>query len=196
MGLELLGAGAAALFEGITASGFAAGATAVGSAAAVAGAGASIYGNIRSAEASKRAENLRQKQMELQHMREIRQIFRQSQNARAVALSNAVGSGAKESSALPGGYGQIAGAAGAMTTAANENLDIGRGLFSANRDTATGKEIAGVGGGLYQLGKDVIGSSEAIGRIGSTYFNGKKRNITTEYDVSQDTPYTSETGYM
>lgn len=168
--------GVAVAGAGITASGIQTAATVGGAILGAAGTGASIYGQQQSAEASKKAEGLRKQQMELNHFREQRQIFRQAQNARAMAVTNAAAGGAIQSTGLPGGEGQIAGNAGFQTTASNENLDIGRGLFDANAAAAQGKAVSTIGSGTAAFGKDLIQVGPELGRIGSTYFNGRRRS--------------------
>lgn len=163
------------LIAGLAASTIQTGATVAGVALGAGGLAASVYGQKQASEGSKKAEGLRKQQMELNHMREQRQIFRQAQNARAVAASNAAQGGTMQSSGLAGGYGQIAGAAGAGITASNENLDIGRGLFDANAQKAEGQGIAAIGSATSAFGKDLISVGPELGRIGSTYMGGKRR---------------------
>lgn len=176
MGLELLAAaGVETLLAGVTASGIQTAATVGGVALGAGGLATSVYGQTQQAEASKKAEGLRKQQMELNNQREQRQIFRQAQNARAVALSNATASGGEKSSGLAGGYGQIASASGANSVAARENLNIGEGLFDANKQLSEAKSITAIGSGVSAFGKDLINVGPELGRIGTTYFGGRKR---------------------
>lgn len=174
MGLEVAAAaiGTAALTQTT--------ATGVGLAISAGGLGATIYGQVQQAEASKKAEALRRQQMELNSMREFRQIIRNAQRAQSQALTNSTAAGAQFSSALPGGYGQIQGEAGSAISANRQNLDIGRGLFQANAQASNAKAISAIGSGAYQLGRDIISVGPEIGRLKSTIFDNKQ-NIEDSY---------------
>jgi hypothetical protein len=163
------GIGLAASSIGLTATG-------VGAAVGAAGLATNVYGQVQSAEASKRAEALRARQMEANSLREQRQILRRAQAARATALARGTDAGttAPGGSTLPGAYGQIAGETGSAIAANNENLDIGRGLFQENSRMAAAKGTAAIGAGFNNLGRDIIAVNQQIGRIGSTLFNGEE----------------------
>jgi uncharacterized protein HemX len=139
--------------------------------------GVGLYQNIQGqrelSAASKRAEAARERQAELNSLRERRQIIRRAQAARAVALSNATASGAEESSALFGAFGQIGSEAARSTRASNENLELGREVFAANRDVASAKSTIATGAGLSSFGSDAVNASPRIGAIGSTLFGGR-----------------------
>jgi len=163
-------AATAATGAGVSAAGIQAGATLAGTLLAGYGTVTQMSAASDQAEASKRAEDLRKKQMEFNAQREKRQAFREAQGARAVALSNTAAAGAEDSSALPGAYGQIAGQYGTRVSGINENLSIGRGLFEAKAAESEAKGQIAFGSGMSSFGKDLIGVSPELGRIGSSLF--------------------------
>ena len=67
---------------------------AIGLGLQAAGTMATMEGNRQAAAASKRAEDLRQKQMNLESMRQRRQVIRNAVRARSMALSGATAQGA------------------------------------------------------------------------------------------------------
>lgn len=159
--------------------------------AAVIGAGAAIYGTVKQNKAAKQqaaaqqqqiqaeqqAEALRRQQMELEARRRQREIIRNQQKARAMALATSTNQGAALGSGLQGGYGQIAGDAGTQQLNTAQNLMIGRGIFDANvgvsnakmayasasSDMATGRTISSLGGTIMSLGP-------TLKNIGGGYF--------------------------
>lgn len=183
--LTLLGAGAAgATAAGATAAGAAAAAGgaasvgaaggaigALGSALSAAGTAAGIYGQFAGVQASKRAEELRERQMNLEAARERRGIVRKAIMARSEAVSNATVQGAQYGSGLQGGLGQIASEQGQGLLAVNQNQEIGRGIFAANRDMAKAETISSFGSGMQSLGGKLVNNMELFGRLG-TYYNG------------------------
>ena len=146
---------------------------------AIAGMATSAYGKYGQSKAYKkisqaeiRAENARQKQMELENKRKQRDILRNAQVARANALSKTSSSGASAdgSSALPGVYGQIATDAGQQILATAENTQIGREIFAANRDASKARGQAATYGAIAELGSQITGSSRSIAQIGTSLF--------------------------
>jgi hypothetical protein len=112
----------------------------------------SLYGGLKTAKAEKKAEKLRERQMELESLRKKRENFRQGQIQKAEVISNAVSSGAGESSALAGGIAGITGSVNRNNLAVNQDTEIGHSLFKQSRRAATGRGISGIGEGISAIG--------------------------------------------
>jgi hypothetical protein len=144
-------------------------ATAVGVGASLLGGYQQLQGQRMMIKAQQRAEKLRERQMNLQAMRERREVIRNSILARSTALATttAQGAAAQGSSALGGAYGQIGGDAGRQTVAINQNQEIGKGIFKANRQYFRGTQQVG-------MGQAIAGAGEAISGGLTSAFGGKK----------------------
>lgn len=134
---------------------------------AVISVGASLFGGYKQMQAQekmvkaqKKAEKLREQQMNLQAMRERRDVIRNSILARSTALATttAQGASAPGSSALGGAYGQIGGEANRQTLAINQNQSIGAGIFAANRQYYQGTQMMG-------QGQAIAGAGQAVGQV-------------------------------
>jgi hypothetical protein len=124
-----------------------------------------FVGGMKTAKAERRAEGLRARQMELEGMRKKRENIRQAQIQRAEVTSNAVSSGAGESSALAGGLAGITGSQNRNNLAVNQDLQLGREMFRANAKAAKGRGISAVG--------DVItGISNTLSKAGEQFAIG------------------------
>jgi hypothetical protein len=174
------GAGAAASAAGAAgaAAGGAAAVGAVGSSAGVLGSlsslvgtGAGVVGQFMQQKAAQKAEDLRERQMNLEAAREKRQIVRKAIIARSTAVANATSQGAQAGSGLQGGVAAITNEQGQGLLANNQNLEIGRGIFAANRDMARAGTISSMGQGLSTIGAGLVNNMELYGRLG-TYYNG------------------------
>lgn len=123
-------------------------------------------------KAQQKAEKLRERQMNLQAMRERREVIRQSILARSTALAQttAQGAAASGSSALGGAYGQISGDKNRQIVAINQNQQIGQGIFKANRQYFAGSQQIG-------MGQAVAGAGEAISSFLTTTFGGTGKTI-------------------
>lgn len=143
--------------------------------------------------ASQRAERLREQQMQLETQRKQREIIRQQQNARALALSRSVGQGAGQgedaSSSLFGAYGQIAGAAGRASNTEEQNMDIGAGIFSANRDLAKAQGDIATWEGVGKFGSSLVSNSQMIGKVGNSLFGSD-----TNYGATPRTDTSTRSG--
>lgn len=140
---------------------------AIGAAATAAGTVMSFAGQNKADKASKRAEKLRENQMNIESQRSRRQIIRQALVARSDALSNATAQGAAQGSGLAGGIAQIGGDAGRNITDVNQNQALGTSMFAANRQIAAGQTMASTGNGISSLGGTLIKNQDAIGRLGT-----------------------------
>lgn len=132
------------------------------------GTGVQVKAANDASEASKRAENLREQQMNLEAARQRRQVVRNALKARSMALNSATNQGASRGSGLQGGYGQIGSEAGGNILGINQGTAIGAGIFETNRDAAGAAALASFGQGLGSLGGALVNNSETIGKI-ATY---------------------------
>lgn len=124
-----------------------------------------VRGANAASKAQQKAEKARKAQMRLEADRERRNIIREAQMARAVALSNATSEGAEDGSGLQGGYGQISGRAGSSIVGVNAGEKIGSTIFNANAQQARAN-------GLISTGQGVTGLGSFFGQFGS-YLNNR-----------------------
>lgn len=132
----------------------------------LAGTAVSVYGSMKQAQASEKAEKLRAKQMNLEAARARREQIRRAQVARAQATASAVTQGAQFSSALEGGKAQVTSEAGRNIVAVDQDQGIGNSIFRANRDYAKGGLYSALGGGISSLGGALSSQSGTITRLG------------------------------
>lgn len=109
-------------------------------------------GQMQQAKAAQKAEKARERMMNLDVQRKKREALRQAVMARSVALSNATAQGAQAGSGLQGGYGQIGGDAARNLNALEQDKQLGKQVFSANRAYAQGGMLAGIGNGISNAG--------------------------------------------
>lgn len=146
---------------------------ALGLVAGLAGTVVQMAGANAQAQASKRAEKLRETQMNLESARQKRQIIRNALRARSMALVNATGQGASSGSGLQGGYGQIGQGTNENLQGVNQGQTIGAGIFKANRDSFDASNMVSFGGGLTSLGGSIVDNASTIGNI-ATYAFGNR----------------------
>ena len=135
------------------------------------GTAVTVVGQQKQAKAQKKAETLRENQMNLEASRTRRQQVREMLAARGAALTAGADQGAGEGSGIAGGLAQIAGTGGSAITATNQNQTIGQNIFAANRQYASGGSMASFGGGISSLGGALIKNSATISKLG-TYMSG------------------------
>jgi hypothetical protein len=145
----------------------------VGLGLSAAGTAVSVIGQMQASEGAKRAEALRERQMNLEAARQRRSVVRQALRARSIALTNATDQGATGGSGIAGGLGQIANTAASNTQAINQGVQIGSDMFRANETISGGQTLASFGSGLSNLGGSMYQGSETLGRIGS-YFTQRR----------------------
>lgn len=146
---------------------------AIAATTAVAGTAYGIAEGQQAADASKRAEELRKKQLRLKQQEQQRQAIRESQLARANSASNIVGqTGTLEGSIFANVASANSAALGTNLGGINAAANIGLGIFDANAAYAQASANASAGQNIAAFGKDLFNSGPAIGRIGSTLFNG------------------------
>jgi hypothetical protein len=158
------------LFAGISAA-----ASIGGLALQAAGTAVQMDAAKKQTDASVRAERLRERQMNLESMRQRRQAVRNAIKARSVALSSATSQGATGtgSSGIAGGLGQIASQGADNVRSVNNAQEIGKGIFDANADYATAGGQMAMGQGLSSLGGALVNNAGQIGQIG-TFFGSPK----------------------
>lgn len=107
---------------------------------------------LQQAKSAEKAEKIRKRQMNLEAVRQKREIIRQGIRARAEALSTATAQGGAESSGLQGGYGQIAGQQNRALLANEQDRRLGNKMFNANADYAKWGGIGAIGSGITSIG--------------------------------------------
>jgi hypothetical protein len=141
----------------------------IGTAISAAGTVAGIAGQLMSASAAKKAEKLRETQMNLESAREKREIVRRSIMARSQALATGTAQGAQYGSGVAGAMGNVTNQAASGLLGVNQNQQIGAGIFSANRQMATAGMIGSFGSGLQSLGGSLVSNQDMYGRLGTYY---------------------------
>ena len=167
LGATAAGTGAA----GGAASGLGAVAGAIGTAATIGGTILQASGARAAADAQKKQEQLREAQMNMDSMRQRRSIIRQSQVARATAVSNAGSQGVLDSSGLAGGQAQISGQTGQNLQGSFAGQRIGAQMFDANAQEAAGRTTASTGAGLSSFGGALVKNQDQIGKLGTFLFS-------------------------
>lgn len=134
------------------------------------GMGLQLYGQSQQTKALQASTQAREQQMELDAMRQRREIARNAQMARSTALANATDQGAAYGSGLQGGYGQIAGQAGTEMQGVNQNTELGERQFAANASYYKASVFTDIGSGLYSLGGSLMNNAGVLQRVGQTGF--------------------------
>lgn len=147
--------------------------TAIGTATAVGGTAYSVYNGQRAAAASKEAENLRQKQLNLDSAMKRREMIRKIQLSESTAVARATSSGTQDSSSFGGSIGSIQSRGGEDLNYNKESTDIGNNLFAANRDVTTFQSLSQAGSGVSSLGTSLLQSTGTLTRIGTDLFAGR-----------------------
>lgn len=140
-----------------------------GLALSAAGTGVQYAAAQDASDASKRAENARRAQMELEASRKKRELIRQGIIARAQATAVGTNQGAQDSSALAGALGGITGTETRGVQGVNSSVTLGREVFAANQQIAEAQELGALGQGLSSLGGAVNKQLGTIGRLGYNY---------------------------
>lgn len=131
----------------------------------------SAYGQYGQYKAQRKADQLRQRQVQLEATRLRREQLRKAQVARAKATATAYNQGAGESSALSGGISQITGQAGRAVQAVNQDAKLSEGLFNINTEAAKAGAITSIGEGITSVGQTIAGNADTINRASATLFN-------------------------
>jgi type II secretory pathway pseudopilin PulG len=132
-------------------------------------------------QASTRAENTRQQQMQLDSQRRRRQSVREALFSRSMSLAVGTSQGAQYGSGVAGGMaGAVsAGMENVQTTNASETL--GNRMFDANRDyfnaTASGQAGMAFGAGLSSLGGAIMSNAGQINQLGTLFSGGARPKV-------------------
>ncbi len=152
-----------------------------GTAAAVGGTAYSAYSGSKAASASRKAERLRQRQMNLDSAMKRREIIRKMQLSRAQAVSRTTQAGVGD----PGGSA-LGGATASIQQRGSEDLgynqfstDIGNDLFRANRQQTTWQSNAQTGQGIANLGMNLIQAGPTIQAIGTEVAGSRPGQVKT-----------------
>lgn len=149
----------------------------IGTAASVAGTVISANAQAKmaneQAQASKKAENARQQQMQMDANHRRRQSVRESILARAQALAIGVAQGAQDGSGVQSAMGQATGMGWENQQAVTSAETLGGRVFAANREyadaTARGARRMAMGAGISALGGAITSVSGTIGQIGAGF---------------------------
>jgi hypothetical protein len=120
--------------------------------AGIAGTAVSAIGAYTQYQGAKKAEAIRQKQMDLQAQRDRRASIRQALIARATASSNATAQGAGEGSGLAGGLAGISAQNASNQQGINQSQELGTQMFAANRQISSGQTMQSFGGAIQNFG--------------------------------------------
>lgn len=142
---------------------------AIGIGLTILGTGAQVAGSMQATRASKRAEDLRERQMNLDAARQRRQIIRESIMARSTSVSNATSQGAQDSSGLSGAIAQVSGDRARGIQYTGQSQSIGAGIFQANRQIAGGQGLSSIGSGISSLGSMFMSNAPTLSRLGQYY---------------------------
>lgn len=133
--------------------------------------------------ASKRAENAREQQMQLDAQRRRRQAVRESILARSMSLSTGVNQGAQFGTGVAGGMAGAIGMGLENQQGVNSGEILGSRIFQANRDyfdaTQRGQAAMAFGQGISAIGGAITSNAGAIGRLGG----GVGSNPTPQYQT-------------
>lgn len=130
----------------------------------------SAYGQYGQYKAQRKADALRQRQVQLEATRLRREQLRKAQVARAQATSRAYNQGAGESSALSGGQSQIVAQGARSVQAINQDAALSGGLFKANTQYAKAGALVSIGEGIQEVGQVIASNSGEINRASASLF--------------------------
>jgi hypothetical protein len=123
--------------------------------------------------ASKRAENSRQQQMQLESQRQRRSAVREAIINRATAQSVGVAQGAQYGSGVAAAMGNAVSEGQYNVNTTNQGQNLGNRIFKANRDyfdaTAKGQKAMSVGAGISAIGGAITSNAGTISQVGTYY---------------------------
>jgi hypothetical protein len=132
--------------------------TALATVATIAGTAVGIAGTISSMNAQKKAEKLRERQMNLEATRQKRGVVRE-----ANPQGSQLGTG------LAGAQAQTTAGAANSIQGIRQGQEIGAGIFAANRQDAAGRMLSSFGSGLTSLAGSLQSSQDPIRRQAEYY---------------------------
>jgi len=131
--------------------------------------------------ASKKAENSREQQMQLDSSNRRRQSVREAIVARSMGLAAGTNAGAGQGSGVAAALGQATAQGAENQQVVNSSQILGSRVFAANRDyfNATQKGQAGMalGEGLSSLGGAIVNNAGTINQMGQ-YFGDRPQGST------------------
>ena len=139
----------------------------IAAAASVGGTVTSMIGQEEAAASQKKAEQIKQTQMNLDASRQRRDIARRALVTQSNALASATADGAQDGSGFAGASAQITGQAGEATEAVNQNQLLGTALFNQNQQTTSDQSLAATGMGISGLASSLNQNKDMLGRVGS-----------------------------
>lgn len=142
---------------------------AVGLGLAGAGTVTQMIGQSQAADASRRQERIRERQMNLETSRQRRGVIRQALRARSMALIAGSEQGASSGSGLAGGLGQISSGAAGNLQGLSQSSELGTAMFRTNEQITSAQELSSFGGGLSALGGSIFSNNETLSRLGTYY---------------------------
>lgn len=151
------GTAASAASGGISAAGLTA-------ATGLIGTGVSAIGQFQAMRSAKKAEALREQQMNIEAMRARRQTVRQAIVARAQSLNTSEAQGAGGSSGQLGGVYGVQSQAASNIQGINQSQQISQGIFQANRGIAAGQSLSGFGQSLQGFSSWFANNRETLSR--------------------------------
>lgn len=132
-------------------------------------------------QASKKAENAREQQMQLDSSNRRRQSVREAIVARSMGLAAGTNAGAQYGSGVSAALGQATAQGAENQQTVNSSQILGSRVFQANRDyfDATQKGQAGMalGQGLSAIGGALVSNAGTISQLG-TYFGSRPAGST------------------
>jgi hypothetical protein len=143
-------------------------------AATAIGTGVSVYGQTRAAEASKKAEEARNRMEKIRAQRERQEQIRQARIKRAQIVQAAENQGAGgSSSAITGASGVVAQAESNIQYI-NAQTSIGKQISNAQASAVGAQGISAIGEGIAAIGSTIFANSSEIESI----FKKKKNPVT------------------
>lgn len=131
---------------------------------AAGGLAANVVGTQQAAQGERRAEAIRQRQMQVTADRERRQAIRAAMQTRARANVALTSQGGSPGSAVAG-LGQQVQDAGQAVSDTNINENLGNLMFSANAMTSRGRSLASTGSAVQNFGMSLYGQGDALRRM-------------------------------
>lgn len=129
--------------------------------------------------ASKKAENAREQQMQLDSANRRRQSVREAIVARSMGLAAGVNAGAQYGSGVAAATGQAIAQGAQNQQVTNSSQILGSRVFAANREyfdaTQRGQAGMALGEGLSALGGAIVNNAGTINQLGD-YFTNRPQN--------------------
>lgn len=141
-----------------------------------AGTATTVHNQQKSADAQQDAIEAQRRTAELDRIRRVRELVRQQNLARSMALTTTTAQGASLGSGLEGAYGQISGRMGVNELGINQNYLLGQNIFSARAAQSSAEYGAALGQGLTTLGGAVLRNVDTLNRFG-TYMSSPSQPL-------------------